>query len=739
MGATISLESSNSAASDDSKTYLERGVLELQRNGATSPQCVALNKLTFPTAIAVSLNENHEKSQFEPPRLWHIERRTYGLDTNAFFLNYETFEKIKVKNSDMVRVTPYAADGGVAETIIFLVDFSYEVENKNYSKKTYNLDTDRLAKDILSVLEDKDIFSKTFIELHDNENAFIRCPLLKLFSCIMVDSNNNHFRRARLSDQTKILFRCQNRRICMSGSCIDRSRKVFNKLCTKEGFMEIKNEIGGLDHVVDQLYNSLILSRLNMEKANELGLKVNFGAIFVGPPGTGKSALAALVSKKLEGKYTFVKGPELKNGLVGSTERQIRELFDNARKDYDSYGMSAPYHIVVIDEIDALTPQRNTLNGHDNSMTNQFLACTSTDMPPNLLIFGTTNMLHLVDSAITREGRLGLCIEFKLPDNQQRAEILNIYLNKIEKYLPKDMPLDSLVELTRGFTGADIEGAVNEVKHILLEDQTLTVVELSMFEQVFQKRRLAKQFCNYIIWHSDIEVCSIFSSFFFSNYIFQNNFYLTKKNFINTVAKAFEVDSNLVHMWNIHGHGLVPLIKYIADHLSIKAHIFDNGIASAVSKDDAIIFMHEQCPDTLQLYLKTFPHKYIIFNIISRQENADFCMPTVKDRAELETIVETKLHANMSDFENTDSITFPYPLSKLFRLKRRLIEEKNPILPVLTFKKKRLDNDMAPNCGNRFAPVLQDNKDQNDEDEEGKKSDNESDDKSGYSSFLEED
>jgi SpoVK/Ycf46/Vps4 family AAA+-type ATPase len=44
--------------------------------------------------------------------------------------------------------------------------------------------------------------------------------------------------------------------------------------------------------------------------------------------------------------------------LVGETERAIRKLFEQAEKNYEAYGATAPYHIIVIDEIDAVAPKR---------------------------------------------------------------------------------------------------------------------------------------------------------------------------------------------------------------------------------------------------------------------------------------------------------------------------------------------------------------------------------------------
>ena len=44
--------------------------------------------------------------------------------------------------------------------------------------------------------------------------------------------------------------------------------------------------------------------------------------------------------------------------MVGETEKAIRKLFEEAEKNYEAYGATAPYHIIVIDEIDAVAPKR---------------------------------------------------------------------------------------------------------------------------------------------------------------------------------------------------------------------------------------------------------------------------------------------------------------------------------------------------------------------------------------------
>jgi transitional endoplasmic reticulum ATPase len=56
-------------------------------------------------------------------------------------------------------------------------------------------------------------------------------------------------------------------------------------------------------------------------------------------------------------------------------------------------------------------------------------------------------------------GRFDRLLEIPLPDNEARKEILKIHTSK--KPLDKTVSLDKLVELTKGYSGADIAALVN--------------------------------------------------------------------------------------------------------------------------------------------------------------------------------------------------------------------------------------------------------------------------------------
>ncbi|RHY30541.1 hypothetical protein DYB25_008612, partial [Aphanomyces astaci] len=78
------------------------------------------------------------------------------------------------------------------------------------------------------------------------------------------------------------------------------------------------------------------------------------GVLFYGPPGTGKTLVArALANSTGNQRITFYmrKGADCLSKWVGEAERQLRVLFEQAKKTEPS--------IIFFDEIDGLTPVRS--------------------------------------------------------------------------------------------------------------------------------------------------------------------------------------------------------------------------------------------------------------------------------------------------------------------------------------------------------------------------------------------
>lgn len=223
----------------------------------------------------------------------------------------------------------------------------------------------------------------------------------------------------------------------------------------REFFIEVPDvkweDIGGLDHVKEELKETIEwpLKYPNVfKKANAKSPK---GILLYGPPGTGKTLLAKAIANESGLNFISVKGPSLISKYVGESERGIREVFKKAKQ-------SSPT-ILFFDEIDSLVPRRSE-SGTDAHVTerviSQFLAeMDGIEELKGVIVLAATNRLDIVDPAILRSGRFDLLFELPLPDDETRLSILKIHSKN--KPLHRNVDLKTLARNTNGMTGSDIE------------------------------------------------------------------------------------------------------------------------------------------------------------------------------------------------------------------------------------------------------------------------------------------
>jgi ATPase family AAA domain-containing protein 2 len=109
------------------------------------------------------------------------------------------------------------------------------------------------------------------------------------------------------------------------------------------------DSVGGLEGHIDQLKEMVALPLLYPEIFMRFHVTPPRGVLFHGPPGTGKTLLARALASSVSSqgrKVTFYmrKGADALSKWVGEAERQLRLLFDEARKTQPS--------IIFFDEID---------------------------------------------------------------------------------------------------------------------------------------------------------------------------------------------------------------------------------------------------------------------------------------------------------------------------------------------------------------------------------------------------
>ncbi|CAM9358990.1 unnamed protein product [Heterosigma akashiwo] len=125
-------------------------------------------------------------------------------------------------------------------------------------------------------------------------------------------------------------------------------------------------------------------------------------------------------------------------------------------------------HIIIFDEIDAICKSRGSIRdgtGVHDSIVNQLLSkIDGVDSLNNILVIGMTNRKDMLDDALLRPGRLEVHVEIGLPDAAGRLQILGIHTRGAKSHGRLDPQAESnfpeLSEMTKNFTGAEIEGLV---------------------------------------------------------------------------------------------------------------------------------------------------------------------------------------------------------------------------------------------------------------------------------------
>ena len=244
-------------------------------------------------------------------------------------------------------------------------------------------------------------------------------------------------------------------------------------------------DIGGLAEVKEELAEAIEWPLKHADLFIQADVHAPKGLLLYGPPGTGKTMIAKAVATTSEANFISVKGPELLSKWVGESEKGVREIFRKARQ-------AAPC-IVFFDELDAVAPRRGRSEGGggDGHVAERVISQMLTEMDgledlKGVVVIGATNRPDIIDEALLRPGRFDRILEVPFPDKEARKEILRIHTRR--KPLDKTVVnLDKLVELTDGFTGADIAAIVNAAAMSAIKEYVATISEESSYEREADK------------------------------------------------------------------------------------------------------------------------------------------------------------------------------------------------------------------------------------------------------------
>ena len=213
-------------------------------------------------------------------------------------------------------------------------------------------------------------------------------------------------------------------------------------------------DIGGIGDQLQKVREMIELPLKHPILFRRLGIDPPRGVLLHGPPGTGKTLIAKAVASETKAHFTSINGPEIISKYYGESEKQLREIFDEA-------AANAPA-IIFIDELDSIAPKREDVTGEvERRVVAQLLTLLDgMGGRDNVVVIGATNRRDAIDQALRRPGRFDRELEIGVPDKIGRGEILEIHTRDMP--ISDDYDSEWLLENTYGFVGADISALVRE-------------------------------------------------------------------------------------------------------------------------------------------------------------------------------------------------------------------------------------------------------------------------------------
>jgi transitional endoplasmic reticulum ATPase len=222
------------------------------------------------------------------------------------------------------------------------------------------------------------------------------------------------------------------------------------------------DDIGGYEDVKAELRKVLAIingdiASIPVQMRNEL---IPRGFIFHGPPGTGKTLFAKAIATEMGGTIQVVSGPEVTDMYVGESERKLRELFAEARR-------NAPA-VLVFDEFDSIAGKRSGRDDGGSRAGNAVVAQLLTELDgfrPEVpvLIIGTTNRVDIIDEALLRPSRFRE-IKIGLPEEPEaRKAIAAIHARHFQVDAGEEL-LTAIANCTDGMNGDEIRSIFRDAK-----------------------------------------------------------------------------------------------------------------------------------------------------------------------------------------------------------------------------------------------------------------------------------